>query len=68
MNYGMFSEAGNLAVTGIVQYHKALNSPWETVYQNLRDLSNVEGFGEAMDTVVRELVYDALGLEDDFYV
>jgi len=70
MYYGMFSESGNLAVTGIVQYHKAINSPWSVVYQNLCDLakSDPTKFGEATDTMVREMVYDALGTTEDFYV
>ena len=68
--YGMFSEAGNLAVTGIVTYHKALNSPWSVVYQNLQDLaeSDPTKYGEAMDTVVREMVYDACQFTSDFYI
>jgi len=42
------------------------------VQQNLRDLadSDYEKFGEAMDTAVREVVYEAIGAYDrgeDFY-
>jgi hypothetical protein len=61
MNYGMFSESGNLAVTGIVLFHKEIKSSWETVEQNLFDLSQVKGYEEATDTEVRECVYMALG-------
>jgi hypothetical protein len=69
-SFGMFSVEGNNAVATIVAYHKAHKSPWTLVYQNLRDLadSNQEKFGEAMDTVVREMVYDAVGCTGDFYV
>jgi L-ribulose-5-phosphate 3-epimerase UlaE len=73
MNYGMFSPEGNLAVHGIVLYHKAIESPWLVVYQNLCDLaaSNRDMFGEATDTEVREMVYIAVGAakrHEDFYV
>jgi hypothetical protein len=71
MNYGMFSEEGNLAVHGIVLYHKAIGSPWLVVYKNLCDLAdaNPNMFGEATDTEVREMVYIAVGAaNEDFYV
>lgn len=68
MYYGMFTEAGNIAVTGIVMYHREVKSPWLVVYQNLCDLARTDGFGEATDTMVREMVYDALGFTSDFYV
>jgi predicted homoserine dehydrogenase-like protein len=70
MYYGMFSEEGNLAVHGIVLYHKAIESPWSVVYQNLCDLakSDPTKFGEATDTMVREMVYDACQFTSDFYI
>lgn len=73
MNYGMFSEEGNLAVHGIVLYHKAIESPWLTVYQNLCDLAdfNPDRFGEATDTAVRDMVFGAIGADkrgECFYV
>ena len=73
MKYGMFSPEGNLAVHGIVLYHKAVKSPWLVVYKNLCDLAdaNPDMFGEAMDTMVRECVYDAIGADkrgECFYV
>ena len=68
--FGMFSDKANIAVACIVDYHRTKNSPWSVVYQNLQDLaaSNPELYGEATDTMVREMVYDALGLTEDFYV
>ena len=71
-SFGMFSEAGNRAVEGIIEYHAHRKSPWALVQQNLRDLadSDYEKFGEAMDTAVREVVYEAIGAYDrgeDFY-
>jgi hypothetical protein len=68
--FGMFTERGNTAVAGIVAYHKQYKSTWPVVLQNLRDLADYDSelYGEAMDTVVREYVYDALGFESPFYI
>ena len=42
MNYfGMFTIEGDLAVSGIVRYHKEIGSDWPTVYKNLQDLAAV---------------------------
>jgi hypothetical protein len=61
-NFGMFSAQGNVAVAGIVEYHRQYGSNWSTVLQNLRDLAdyNPELYGEATDTAVKEYVYEAL--------
>lgn len=69
-DFAMFSEAGNIAVAGIVAYHKQHGSPWSLVLQNLQDLANYDydKYGEAMDTAVRELVYEACGCTGDFYI
>ena len=71
--YGMFSDEGNLAVHGLV--NNAINQKlsWAETYQNLRDLadSNPDSFGEATDTMVREMVYDAIGADktgECFYI
>ena len=68
----MFTSEGNVAVSGIVEYAKMHNLSWKVVYQNLVDLSNFdEKYAEAMDTVVREAVYAAIGAykrDEDFYV
>lgn len=70
MKYGMFTPEGNLAIAGIVAYHKANNSPWALIQQNLRDLANSDyaKFGEACDTDVREAVYNACNCTGDFYI
>ena len=73
MNYGMFSSEGNVAVSGIVEYAIVHELPWKVVYQNLVDLAKFDPkqYGEATDTMVRELVYDAIGAGqrgEDFYV
>ena len=46
---------------------------WATVFKNLRDLARSDRakYGEAMDTAVREAVYEAIGAYargEDFYV
>jgi len=70
-DYGMFTDAGNLAVHGIVEGAKIKKSTWAEVYHALVAISYVEGYGEATDTAVREYVYDAIGAyerEEDFYI
>ena len=68
--FGMFSDEGNLVVGFIVDYHRANKNDWPTVYKNLQDLakSDPAKYGEAMDTMVREIVYDTLGFETEFYI
>ena len=68
--FGMFTDAGNHAVAFIVDYNRANNNPWSVVYQNLKDLakSDPQRYGEAMDTMVREMVYDACQFTEDFYI
>ena len=67
LNYGMFSDEGNNAVRLIVQNAQVNNLRWIDVYRELQDLSTLEGYEEAMDTEVREIVYDALAFKDNFY-
>jgi len=44
------------------------NLGWQEVMPMLRNLANSEiRYGEAMDTVVREAVYEALMFTSDFY-
>jgi len=69
--YGMFSDEGNQKVHDIVQRGLELNLPWLEVYQDLVKLaeSDRDSFGEATDTMVRDIVYEALGrLNENFYV
>ena len=66
--YGMFTDAGNQAVHAVVEYAQASDLTWLEVYQELCRLSEVKVFAEATDTMVREIVYDALKFESDFYV
>lgn len=66
-NYGMFSVEGNNAVHLIVENALKNNLRWIDVYRELQDLSFTEGFEEAMDTEVREIVYEMLESTDNFY-
>ncbi len=69
MDYGMFTDEGNAAVGGIVVTAKTLGLSWAQTYNALCALSKIERFGEATDTAVREVVYDAVANdEEDFYI
>ena len=69
-DYAMFTEFGNDAVDAIVRSAKVLNLTWPQVYAELESLANrfPNDFGEAMDTAVRECVYDKLGFNTNFYI
>ena len=71
--YGMYSDEGNMAVHTIVTVAKSQKLSWAETYQALRNLadSNPDSFGEATDTMVREMVYDAIGADktgECFYI
>jgi len=66
--YGMFTDAGNAAVNSIVQGAISNDLAWLEVYQCLVNLAENPDFAEATDTMVRELVYDAVGCTGDFYI
>jgi phosphatidylserine decarboxylase len=70
MYYGMFTDAGNMAVHTIATIAKDMKLSWADTYQALRNLaeSNPEQYGEATDTVVREIVYDTIGSDEPFYI
>lgn len=68
-DYAMFTDLGNAAVHAIVVKARAEKMTWAQTYRALRALSEQNEFGEAMDTAVREMVYDALGVENEnFYL
>ena len=68
-DYGMFTDTGNHAVQGIVIAARVHNLTWAQTLQALRKLAEQDAFGEAMDTMVRECVYDALGFQNEpFYI
>lgn len=64
-DYAMFTDLGNAAVHALVEAARANRMTWAQTYQALSDLSRYPEFGEATDTAVREMVYDALGIEDE---
>lgn len=68
MNYGMYSDEGNNAIGALIQKAQVENLRWIDVYRELKELSTLEGYEEAMDTVVREIVYDTLSYKDDFFI
>ena len=73
ISYGMFSDQGNMAIHDIVTVAKNQRLTWKQTYQVMRKLadSNPDSFGEAMDTVVRECVYVAIGADqrdECFYI
>jgi hypothetical protein len=67
-DFGMFSDTGNDIVGDIVDVAKSYQLNWTATYALLQAVAQDERFGEAMDTVVREYVYDACGFESDFYI
>ena len=72
-DYAMYTELGNAGVAAIVETARVNDMSWGQVLKALRALaeSNEDVFGEAMDTAVRECVYDTLRFADrdqDFYI
>jgi 2-methylisocitrate lyase-like PEP mutase family enzyme len=65
--YGMFSELGNAGVHAVVLAARANKMNWAQTVRALQALAEQEQFGEAMDTAVREVVYDALNFDTPFY-
>jgi hypothetical protein len=69
-DFAMFTPEGNAAVGKIVQRAKKSGWDWNRTYAELCVLANSDAqlYGEATDTAVREMVYDACGFESNFYV
>jgi len=68
-DYAMFTDLGNAAVHALVVAARTNRMTWAETYRALYQLSQYAEFGEATDTAVREMVYDALGVKDEpFYV
>lgn len=65
-NFGMFTDAGNIAVARIVENNVRLVNTFNTehafrvIVKQLELLSNVASFSEAIDTEVRECVWNTL--------
>ena len=62
-NFAMFTEEGNQLVSRIAEAGAKLaatdgaRSAWTWAHRELEKLACAEGFEEAMDTMVREIVY-----------
>jgi hypothetical protein len=69
-DFGMFSDAGNAGVAALVNYARVASLTWPETYVALHKLAdaNPDVYGEAMDTDVRERVYDALNFTTEFYI
>jgi hypothetical protein len=72
-DYAMYSPEGNEAVHDIVVQAVENGWHWAKTYAELRQLadSNEDLYGEAMDTMVREIVYDTIGADkrgENFYI
>lgn len=70
-DYGMYTREGNAAIADIVAWATCGEYSWKETYYALVELARREGFEEALDTEVREAVYDAIGAADrceSFYV
>ena len=70
--YAMYTDLGDAGVHAIVIAARAQRLTWAQTVNALRELaeSNEDVFGEAMDTAVRECVYNALEFdytEQPFY-
>lgn len=61
MNYGMFTTAGNRAVSDFVEFAKAHALPKHTVLGMMDQLQKVKDLSEITDTEVRECVGEELG-------
>ena len=69
MEYGMFTQEGNQLVHRVVQEARVQGWDWPKTYRHLALLAKAhpKTAGEALDTAVREIVYDSLQFETSFY-
>ena len=70
-SYLMYTEAGDEDVHKIVQVALALNLTWADTLPLLRCLALMPRRGDALDTSVREVVYEAIGADvrnEEFYI
>jgi hypothetical protein len=70
-SYMMYTEAGDEDVDKIVQVALALNLTWADTLPLLKRLALMPRRGDALDTSVRESVYEAIGADlrnEEFYI
>ena len=60
MNFGMYSDIGNYVIQDLVNLANKAQLSDRAVLGMLESLAKDEMYAEAMDTVVRERVFDAL--------
>ena len=60
MDYAMYTDEGNHAVRNLVIDAIKNKHSWTEVIRRLADLARDERFEGALDTMVRECVFDAL--------
>jgi hypothetical protein len=65
-NYMMYTEAGDADVHKIVRVALALNLNWGETYGLLERLAKMPNRADALDTSVRECVYEAIGAFDRY--
>jgi len=76
MSYGMFTAEGNELVERITQAGIKLaqtdgeRAGWAFAHRKLHQLARAEGYGEATDTMVREIVYGDIVKKEpvEFYI
>lgn len=68
MSYSMYTRKGDAVIAKLVEKARHNKWDWKRTYEELLKLSRRKGTEEATDTAVREVVYDALGYEESFYI
>ena len=61
-HYGMFTDKGNAMIDGVVMTARAAKMDYDAVVGLLWKISEIEGYREASDTEVREIVLSELEL------
>ena len=70
-SYMMYTEAGDEDVHNIVRVARTLNLTWAETLPLLKRLALMPRRGDALDTSVRECVYEAIGADlrnESFYI
>jgi len=70
VDLGMYTEAGNLMAEMLCDSAVEFGWSWPVLYANMQKVANAypEQYGELMDTVVREMMYDRCKFTTDFYI
>ena len=70
VDLGMYTEAGNLMAEMLADSAVEFGWSWPVLYANMQKVAKAypEQYGELMDTVVREMMYDRCKFTTDFYI